>query len=194
MECSQPYYVMKKLVILVAVAIVAAVTQAASYNWKTKAGTSNQIYVNGTENAYNGTAYLFLSSSAATVYSDWIGGKALSAMTSLDSQSISSGKIATGTAFENAADPISVIFATEYGSGDNKFLYISTSATQDGSDIGAATISFAGNAATSKLAASTAAYSGAGWYTVGSSPVPEPTSGLLMLLGMAGLALRRRRA
>ena len=28
----------------------------------------------------------------------------------------------------------------------------------------------------------------------GSSPVPEPTSGMLMLLGMAGLALRRRRA
>ena len=27
-----------------------------------------------------------------------------------------------------------------------------------------------------------------------SNPIPEPTSGLLMLLGMAGLALRRRRA
>ena len=33
------------------------------------------------------------------------------------------------------------------------------------------------------------AYTGAGWYAV-----PEPTSGLLMLIGMAGLALRRRRA
>lgn len=33
----------------------------------------------------------------------------------------------------------------------------------------------------------------AGW-TVSGSTVPEPTSGLLMLLGMAGLALRRRRA
>ena len=32
--------------------------------------------------------------------------------------------------------------------------------------------------------------SGAGWYTA----VPEPTSGLLMLVGLAGLALRRRRA
>ena len=28
----------------------------------------------------------------------------------------------------------------------------------------------------------------------GSSPVPEPTSGLLMLLGVAGLALKRKRA
>ena len=31
---------------------------------------------------------------------------------------------------------------------------------------------------------------GGGWYTA----VPEPTSGLLMLIGMAGLALRRKRA
>ena len=30
--------------------------------------------------------------------------------------------------------------------------------------------------------------------TFAGSPVPEPTSGLLMLLGVAGLALRRRRA
>ena len=37
--------------------------------------------------------------------------------------------------------------------------------------------------------------SSATWTSVGgSSPVPEPTSGLLMLLGVAGLALRRRRA
>ena len=35
------------------------------------------------------------------------------------------------------------------------------------------------------------AYSNAGWYAVN---VPEPTSGLLLLLGMAGLALRRRHA
>ena len=40
------------------------------------------------------------------------------------------------------------------------------------------------------------AYDASAWknLTVGSSPIPEPTSGLLMLLGMAGLALKRKRA
>ena len=32
------------------------------------------------------------------------------------------------------------------------------------------------------------------WKSVGGSAVPEPTSGLLMLVGLAGLALRRKRA
>ena len=37
-----------------------------------------------------------------------------------------------------------------------------------------------------------AGYQGAGWYSA--AAVPEPTSGLLLLLGMAGLALRRKQA
>ncbi len=40
---------------------------------------------------------------------------------------------------------------------------------------------------------STASQAAGAWTSVTSS-VPEPTSGLLMLLGMAGLALRRKRA
>ena len=38
---------------------------------------------------------------------------------------------------------------------------------------------------------STASQAAGAWTSVN---VPEPTSGLLMLLGMAGLALRRKRA
>ena len=71
-------------------------------------------------------------------------------------------------------------------------MYVSPVATLEGMpyaiDINAA--------ATSGAAAMSASdgFKGAGWYSVATSNVPEPTSGLLMLLGVAGLALKRTRA
>ena len=44
---------------------------------------------------------------------------------------------------------------------------------------------------TGKLGKDADTVSAAGWYA---AAVPEPTSGLLLLLGVAGLALKRRRA
>jgi hypothetical protein len=48
------------------------------------------------------------------------------------------------------------------------------------------------DAASNATFADNSAYAGAGWYAAGA--VPEPTSGLLLLIGVAGLALRRKQA
>ena len=75
--------------------------------------------------------------------------------------------------------------------------------TVDGKDyemtIGSFAISSTDNKGTDTFAWSSGNYGGlSGSATAGDaaswSPVPEPTSGLLMLLGMAGLALKRKRA
>lgn len=187
---------MKKLIIAVAIVCAAAVTQAASFNWKTaKSGGAVNAFEGGSIIA--STVYLFTSSSASDIVTafakgeDWTSG-------SLDSSSISTaGKIATkATTFDyggagNAAT-LNAIFAFTQTVGGKDYLYISTATSTDGPATGLATINFTEGGVSTALNDVAGGYKGAGWYTA--TVVPEPTSGLLMLLGMAGLALRRRRA
>ena len=58
-----------------------------------------------------------------------------------------------------------------------------------------ATTTYADGASTKKTytLTSTSSATAANWYAVGATVTPEPTSAMLMLLGFAGLALRRRR-
>lgn len=185
---------MKKLLVATFVVATAIVANAAAWDWKTaKSGGT----INGPDTGAalaSGTAYLFLSTAAETVFTSWNEGTALSSIAgSLDNTTISAGKIAAKSeTFENSADPLSVIFATTTNVGGTDYLYISTVASGDAVDVGKTTLQFkeaTASAASSMLASG--GYKGAGWYA---QSVPEPTSGLLMLLGMAGLALRRRRA
>ena len=185
---------MKKLLIA-AIALAAAVTaNAAAWDWKTaKSGGAMNGPDTGSALA-SGTAYLFLSSAAETVFTSWVGGTALSSIAgSLDSASISAGKIAAKSeTFDYDADPLNVIFATTTNVGGTDYLYISTVASGAAVDVGKTTLQFKETSASSAaLMLASGGYQGAGWYA---ASVPEPTSGLLMLLGMAGLALRRRRA
>ena len=77
------------------------------------------------------------------------------------------------------------------------YLFISDTKTGNATASTTTTISLTpGDASAEAPFAYGATFSVGGWYTItsGGTPVPEPTSGLLMLLGIAGLALKRKRA
>lgn len=181
---------MKKILLAFAAVAVATCSQAAAYKWKTAARGGA---VNGPDTGAvlaSGTAYLFTASAAETVFNDWFGGTSLGAMGALDSNSLSAGKIAgKGTTFDySSSSTLDAFFAITTTIGGKDYLYISSVASCTGVDVGSTTLQFK-EAETSSLASKLASggYQGAGWYAV-----PEPTSGLLLLLGMAGLALRRK--
>ena len=185
---------MKKL--MIALALIGAISsvQAAAFTWKTaKTGGAVNAFEGGSIVA--STAYLFTSDAASTIVdafakgNDWTSG-------ALDTSSIATtGKIGAKTdtftyGGAGVAATINAIFAFTEKVDGKDYLYVSTEAIANGPATGAQSINFTEGGVSTALNDVKGGYKGAGWY----SAVPEPTSGLLMLLGMAGLALRRRRA
>ena len=178
---------MKKIIIALAAVAAATIASAASVNWTvtgvTAPGTTTQTA------GYMGYFFDEATVSSATIAAAIADGT----FDSYTSQAIhSQASIANGTivktglgsygASATTADPevrnfYTVLFdAGSYSAAEN---YILTS------DV---TVTFT-SASGAKPAAFTNITTSSSW-----TAIPEPTSGLLMLLGVAGLALRRRRA
>lgn len=186
---------MKKLIIAVAAVAVGIAANAASFNWK---ATSGYLYdgADTPSKITSGSAYLLFTS--ALTQSDLV--TAFAADAAAAASTVASKSVSTGTIGDNAR-----IALTEFTAdvttdqvayfvvfnGDN--MYVSGTADAGYMAVGASDISFGSMSSSSKLKFDVAdGYSAAGWY--GAAAVPEPTSGLLLLLGMAGLALKRKRA
>ena len=184
---------MKKLLTFAACSMLAVVTNAASVGWSL-AGATN----------YKNDAYQFFVIGQNGVDSIATITALLDAGTSTDAYAFGAGSIAangnamvaataSGKSLDagNSYTGFFVIFDTATAtSGTSKYALVSGAAnlTQNPSSTAAQFTFVAGNQASFLNNASN-------WKSYGtSSSVPEPTSGLLMLLGMAGLALRRKRA
>lgn len=198
---------MKKLVMTAAIVCIAAIAQAATSNWNWYTGT--QVMKDGygkdgatyTPVAISTTLYLLAVADSGYTTQDALyqalgnGSKSIADIKAmaLDSQATdSSGKMSAQKLFhrEDAVTGTTYYYAIFAVSDDEKYVYFSASKSGNAvDDPGIATVSLAtGTSANFKTTDSVTA---GGWY---SSPVPEPTTGLLVLLGIAGLALKRRRA
>ena len=186
---------MKKL-IMVAAVMAAVAANAATFSWKTT--TTGKIYQAGTTTLLtSATAYLFDAGkvSQSAVIAAFVAGTDISTLAYADTTTVTSGALVAST-FDvpdayNEGDAFAGYFALVVDSN----IYIGPTSNVNTPATGDMVMSF--NAKTSSQTAALDTkdgYSGAGWYATSTSPIPEPTSGILMLLGFAGLALRRRRA
>ena len=190
---------MKKLMFMLGVIAMAVGVQAATVSWKYQ---STYLRIGDTTNTKvtDGTlAYLITTafSQADAVEAFAANGSSADVLTAAGSAlysgtgSTASGKIDT-TDSTGASANVTAYFVVF--NGDNMFVSSAVEAEVDPLNSAASTITFSDAAAISKALPRDAAdgFVSAGWYNKSAS-IPEPTSGLLMLVGLGALALRRRR-
>lgn len=179
---------MKKLMFAAAIVCVAAFAHAAAVDWSANAVCDPVASEAAGKNkpAVGWLGYMIMEADYATVKADLDAGstaklveKHVGAVKTTDSK----GKFADATAEGNVASGSQSFYLVILNSGDPATAtnyVISDKVTKEIDASLDTSISF------SSMAAKT--NSSAGWSTV-----PEPTSALLMVLGLAGLALKRKR-
>ena len=186
---------MKKLMIALAAATIAVCANAAAWSWSSN--NTAAIVPGGTDALASAQIYLFFgyasSSDANTAKGNLLAslreGNAISGY----AQSATLGADGTLGTQEFTGDTgklyaFAVILADD--AAGNSYMFQSANKNATGLDVGSAALQF--DISSTTLKALDVTGTSAGWYMTAAAP--EPTSGLLLLLGVAGLALKRKRA
>ena len=172
---------MKKLIIIAALALSAGFAKAASVNWQITNGTAAQVGYNvylvaAIDNTW--TSGADVAAAAATLGTGTSGTVVKNGRTYIIASTTASGEGITETSMKNA------YLVLVQSDSAKEYTYVSA-------DLSASVF---GETDAPKAAFSTTTAALLAGTSANFAAVPEPTSGLLMLLGVAGLALRRRRA
>ena len=171
---------MKKLVLLASI-VAATMSQAASVTWASGA------LIKGPSDAY-------MAAGAIKMYVFEFASQAAYDAADIASLDVSGATLSGATTKSTAA--ISLVDTTSYGPGDTIYSAVIFTTTDSGKDyyMGAkftATVNdLDGDVSFASLKSKVGSWTTSG----GSTDIPEPTSGILLLVGGAMLALRRRRA
>ena len=193
---------MKKLMIIATVAIAAIAANASNVRWGTTTGTHLDYTTEGQEGLQDGKAYLVLLSNQPGAYASAT--VATAALPDIDAFKLQDGKYteasitaAGGIIFREGtlADGFYYPVAEAITAGPNgtgKYYAYMVAIGSDGESIALSNTANEFNLISASTPVNKAwnPSNGAFEYAV----APEPTSGLLLLLGVAGLALKRKRA
>ena len=192
---------MKKLMIALAAVALAAVSQAASVDWSvannswtlnngSKAAAGYTVYlINGATSLETIAAAIDSTTGAFDADQTWVFGNSVTANAkgSVASNTTTTDKLTRGSGYD-----FSVLIIDASAEGGPKYMVsssINQTAYLNGTDEATSVAFSASLLGANALTASASAANG--W---AAAAVPEPTSGLLLLLGVAGLALKRKRA
>ena len=198
---------MKKLMIAAAIVCAAALSQAATFQWKVSSAklpaadgsfSKTSLGANGTFSVWLVDQKTFDALAVADIYATYNGtteGLVDSKATSASSASITTTKDDYGK-----GDTVYAVSLLTYTDADDKVWYIANKSMDTiGEDADNMIITkmntvYGGESGSGVLGAWTKDGIKSGDSITAWQSVPEPTSGLLLLLGVAGLTLRRRRA
>ena len=182
---------MKKLLIMAVAIAASVVANAAAVSWN-----SGTIKLPSGANA-KATVAASLFIVDATTYATYA---AYTDATKLSDDIYAAYKGTTPTSSKTSTTKsLANISYGDYSAGDSVYAVLLYTTTENEKDYwmgnyGAVTLESAQNVDVGQLANFLGGNSTAGSTAWSTAAVPEPTSGLLLLLGMAGLALKRKRA